>query len=362
MNWRGRPLTSHEVVVQTIAATRTAGGLRVEATLDVGDYPTGVAVSEERFRALPLQRHATHGDWNYTLLPQHPQDGAGVSGSAPVGEAGGPAQRRQAMLGTLADARLTGLGPQRLAQLAARLAPAQAARTQQRYSEQRGGRARRAAGKVRSTPLFDAAARLLLTLLYQRQVCSLNVLAELLEVTGTCIGDLVKETREVLEDHHHDPGVASVRFATAAALLRFLDSDLRPARTTVIERLSHPALTGLTRDELHHLTARLAARQAAQAERLTHRRRGGPRQPGARGGVFPQKISNRERVVLTILYERGLCTLDVLADALGDVSRSALGNVVRETRPLLQQDGHTPTPAASRFRTAAALLAAVPPG
>jgi hypothetical protein len=359
-NWRSRPLTSHEVVVQTIAATRTADGLRVAAALDVGDYPTGVAVSTERFRALPLQRHATHGDWNYTLLPQPPP--AGAPGSAPAGEAGGPAQRRQAMLGKLADARLTGLGPARLAQLAARLAPAQAARAQQRYSEQRGGRARRAAGKLRSRPLFDAAARLLLTLLYQRQVCSLNVLAELLEVTGTCIGDLVKETREVLEDHRHDPGVASVRFATAAALLTFLDSDLRPARTTIVERLSHSALTGLTRDELHHLTARLAARQAAQAERLSHQRRGGPRQPGARGGVFPQKIRNRERVVLTVLYERGLCTLDVLAAALGDVSRSAIGNVVRETRPLLQQAGHMPTPAPSRYRTAAELLAAVPPG
>jgi hypothetical protein len=364
LNWRGRPLTSHEVVVQTIAATRTAGGLRVEAALDVGDYPTGVAISRERFHALPLQRHATHGDWNYTLLPRHPEPGAsaGAPGPAPVGEAGGPAQRRQAVLGKLADARLTGLGPARLAQLAARLAPAQAARTQQRYSEQRGGRARRAAGKVRSKPLFDAAARLLLTLLYQRQVCSLNVLAELLEVTGTCVGALVKETREVLEDHRHDPGVASVRFATAAALLTFLDSDRRPARTAIIERLSHPVLTGLTRDELHHLTARLAARQAAQAERLSHQRRGGPRQPGARAGVFPQKISNRERVVLTVLYQRGLCTLDVLAAALGDVSRSAIGNVVRETRPLLQQHGHMPTPAVSRYRTAAELLAAVPPG
>src|SRR5262245_14145443 len=362
LNWRGRPLTSHEVAVRTIAATRTAGGLRVEAALDVGDYPTGVAVSKERFHALPLQRHATHGDWNYTLHPQHGAGAPGPTGSPPVGEAGGPARRRQAMLGRLADARLTGLGPARRAQLAARLAPAQAARTQQRFSEQRGGRARRAAGKVRSTPLFDDATRLLLTLLYQRQVCSLNVLADLLEVTGTCIGALVKETREVLEDHRHDPGVASVRFATATALLAFLDSDLRPARPALIERLSHPALTGLPRDGLHRLTARLAARQAAQAERLSHRRRGGPRQPGARGGVFPQKISHRERVVLTVLYERGLCTLDVLAAALGDVSRSALGNVIRETRPLLQQAGHRPTPAPTRCRTAAELLAAVPPG
>jgi biotin operon repressor len=357
LNWRGRPLTSHEVVVKTIAATRTSGGLWVEAALDTGDYPTGIAVSKERLHALPLERHATHGVWNYTLRPH---DVAGSAGFAPVGEAGGPSQRRQAMLGKLADERLTGMSTAQLEQLAARLAPAQAARTQQRYSEQRGGRARRASGKVRHKPLFDDAARLLLTLLYQRQVCSMNVLAELLEVTATCIGDHIKETRDVLNDHRYDPGVASVRFATAADLLTFLDSDLRPTRTTIIERLSHPALTGLTRNELQAVTQRLAARQAAQAERFGHQRRGGPRQPGARGGVFPQKISNGERVLLTVLYQRGLCILDVLADALG-VSRSAIGNVVRETRPLLQQDGHIPIQATTRYRTAAELLSAALP-
>jgi hypothetical protein len=155
--------------------------------------------------------------------------------------------------------------------------------------------------------------------------------------------------------------MASVRFATAADLLAFLDSDRRPARMAIIERLSHPTLTGFTRTELHALTQRLAARQAAQAERLSHQRRGGPRQPGARGGVFPQKIGNTERVLLTVLYLRRLCTLDVLTDALGNVSRSAIGNVVRETRPLLELDGHIPIQAATRYRTAAELLSAAPP-
>ena len=188
----------------------------------------------------------------------------------------------------------------------------------------------------------------------------MNVLADLLEVTATCIGDLVRETREVLEDHGYQAGVAPVRFATPDALLGFLGSDLRPARTEIIDRLSHPALTGLTHGALHSLTGRLAARQAAQAERLSHQRRGGLRQPGTRGGIFPQKISNSERVLLTILYQRRLCTLDVLADTLGDVSRSAIGNVIRETQPLLQQEGHIPGHAPSRYRTPADLLAAAP--
>src|SRR5207248_2051096 len=48
MNWRGRPLTSHEVVLNTIAATTTRTGLRVEAALDHGSYPTGIAVSRDQ--------------------------------------------------------------------------------------------------------------------------------------------------------------------------------------------------------------------------------------------------------------------------------------------------------------------------
>src|SRR5215471_8957963 len=106
MNWRGRPLTSHEVVVQTIAATRTSSGLRVEATLDPGDYPTGVAISKERFAALPLERHAVRGAWNYTLRPAA---GAPSVSEATASQRSSPAHRRQEMLGKLNDERLTGM-------------------------------------------------------------------------------------------------------------------------------------------------------------------------------------------------------------------------------------------------------------
>jgi hypothetical protein len=261
------------------------------------------------------------------------------------------------MLARLNDERLTGMTSIRLACLCAALAPLQAARAQQRYCGQRGGRARRATGKPRGKPLFDDPARVLLTLLYQRQVCSMNVLADLLEVTAVCIGDLVRETREVLEDHGHDGGTAAVRFPTAQALRTFLHSDARPGRARVIEQLSHPALTGLSRSALHKLTGQLAPLQAAHAERLGYQRRGGPRQPTARGGVFHQKISNAERVVLAILYQRRLCTMDVLASLLG-VCRSSVGNAIRETRPLLGQAGHVPTATPARYRTGSDLLAA----
>jgi Rhodopirellula transposase DDE domain len=72
MNWRGRPLTSHQVVVNSIAATTTRTGLTVHAELDPGSYPAGQEISSAQMKALPLTRHDWHGDWNYTLRPEPP--------------------------------------------------------------------------------------------------------------------------------------------------------------------------------------------------------------------------------------------------------------------------------------------------
>mgnify|MGYP003444131084 FL=1 len=78
MNWRGRPLTSHEVVVDLIAATTTRTGLTVRAERDTGYYPTGTKVTDAEIKALPLTRHTFHGEWNYTiggkpLTPRRPR-------------------------------------------------------------------------------------------------------------------------------------------------------------------------------------------------------------------------------------------------------------------------------------------------
>jgi transposase len=70
MNWRGRPLTSHEVIIETIAATTTKTGLTVRAVLDTSTYPKGIKISDKQmkeFEAAHLERHAFHGDWNYTI-------------------------------------------------------------------------------------------------------------------------------------------------------------------------------------------------------------------------------------------------------------------------------------------------------
>ncbi|MHB1536211.1 MAG: ISAzo13 family transposase, partial [Acidimicrobiales bacterium] len=69
MNWRGRPLESHEVVVNLIGATTTRTGLKVQAELDEGYYPTGVSITDDDLAAVPLTAHEFHPEWNYTIGP-----------------------------------------------------------------------------------------------------------------------------------------------------------------------------------------------------------------------------------------------------------------------------------------------------
>jgi len=70
MNWRGRPLTSHEVVIDLIGATTTRTGLQVHAELDPGVYQTKIKIGDEQMSAIALDRHDFHGEWNYTVRPE----------------------------------------------------------------------------------------------------------------------------------------------------------------------------------------------------------------------------------------------------------------------------------------------------
>ena len=67
LNWRGRPLTSREVIVELIAATSTRTGLKVRAELDTGDYPKGTKITDKELAALPITKHEFHGEWNYSV-------------------------------------------------------------------------------------------------------------------------------------------------------------------------------------------------------------------------------------------------------------------------------------------------------
>ena len=70
LNWRGRPLTSHEVIVNLIANTTTRTGLRIAAALDPGRYQTGIKVPPAEMKALHIKRNEFHPEWNYAILPR----------------------------------------------------------------------------------------------------------------------------------------------------------------------------------------------------------------------------------------------------------------------------------------------------
>jgi hypothetical protein len=72
MNWRGRPLVTHEVIVNLIANTTTNSGLQINAELNRNTYPTGIKVSNLEFESINIKRNEFHGEWNYIISPQLP--------------------------------------------------------------------------------------------------------------------------------------------------------------------------------------------------------------------------------------------------------------------------------------------------
>ena len=352
MNWRGRPLTGHEVVVNTIGSTRTRTGLGVEAELDRGAYPTGVAVSKAHLAALPIQPHATHGAWNYTISPaaRPPSPQAGTSGPP-------AAARRAAILRILAHPRLTGMPRQELDALAHRLAPAQAAAREQRCYQQRGGPRGQTPG-THGRPILSDRDRLLVAVVYLRQVCSQQVLADLLGVTQPVIGPAVKETRRLLAEQQHTITPTALRLGCPQDVLDYThtgNARTDPARLRRHQQLADPALTGMPRADLDLLVERLSIRQAALVERRRHQRRGGDRLPGTKRGIFQQKITDPERVLATVLHLRQVCTQGALAD-LFDVSRGTIRNAIHDVLPLLEEDGFQLPPSPVRLRTKTEVL------
>ncbi|HSS49648.1 MAG TPA: hypothetical protein VLX28_11950, partial [Thermoanaerobaculia bacterium] len=68
-NWRGKPLISHEVIVNLIAATTTQAGLKVRAAIDHREYPPGRKITQREIKKVNLRCDSFHGEWNYTIQP-----------------------------------------------------------------------------------------------------------------------------------------------------------------------------------------------------------------------------------------------------------------------------------------------------
>ncbi|GGU47167.1 ISAzo13 family transposase [Streptomyces coeruleorubidus] len=345
MNWRGRPLTSHEVVVESIASTRTRTGLRVEAELDTRTYPTGIHIPDEQLETLPIKAHSCQGAWNYTVFPEIRPQVADQD----------PGQAAREILEKLADPFLTGMSREELTAVTERVALDQAAQTERRNHERRGGLRCRAKGSG-GINLVSDATRVLLTVLYVRQICSQKVLGNLLGVGDSVISRAVEGTTRLLRDHRCVIKPTTLRFASADALLHYFETGVIPDPSPA-ELLSDPSLTGMSREELTRLIERLDLRHSAQLENLRYRRRNGeePRRP--KQGVFHQKIANADRILVVILALRRVATRMLLAE-LFDVSPRTIGNTLLEVRPLLEEDGYVPTitPPAQRFHTAEALF------
>ena len=185
MNWRGRPLTSHDVVINSIAATTTRAGLTVQARLDDGTYPTGVKVTSAQMAALPVSRHPFHGDWNYTLHP------------AAMPPASNDQERSPAVL-----PELTGMTTAELDELIAQLTALQQAQREQRARSHPAGDARH---KPRSgrPPVFPFPDRVVATVLHLRLALPDDTLAHLLGASRTTIRRALTEIQDLLDQHGH---------------------------------------------------------------------------------------------------------------------------------------------------------------
>jgi transposase len=209
MNWRGRPLTSHEVVVQTIAATTTRTGLTVHSELDTGQYPTGITISDQQMADLPITRHDWHGDWNYTLHPTPPE---------PTDTSQPPAADPQRPDRTwLRHPALTGLDSAGWDELIEQLDVARHAQREVHLHRRRGGPRRIAAGPGRKANL-TLADRAAITVLYQRFSPPQRTLAHLFGVTPQTIHNVITQTRPLLTTIGHTPKPTGIHLTTPAEI------------------------------------------------------------------------------------------------------------------------------------------------
>jgi len=192
MNWRGRPLASHEIIVNSIAATTTRTGLAVHAELDPGACPAGATISRAELDALPLARHDWHGDWNYTLHPQP---------AAQPAPAAAPPRSRAARPGPdlawLTRPAITGLPGPALDALTAALAGPAAALRETAADRRRGYRPRRGHGRG-GRPRHTLTAKLSAAILHHRHGLPQKHIAVLYQTSPAAISRHIGDIRRLL--------------------------------------------------------------------------------------------------------------------------------------------------------------------
>ncbi len=213
MNWRGRPLTSHEVIVNSIAATTTGTGLTVRAELDPGSYPTGTEISDAQMAAVPLARHRFHGDWNYTIHPHLTPPPPATSAAEPSRIAAGSPDRVTLPYNSHKHIRMTKLTC-RTAGNPARAEPAPAAR----HRAPPRGRSRPARQAHQRRP--DPGHRAL-----PAQTLHPSSSWRTVRRGRSRITEATREIRPLLEEHGHAITPATARFPAPADLITFLAAE-----------------------------------------------------------------------------------------------------------------------------------------
>jgi transposase len=216
MNWRGRPLTSHEVIVATIAATTTRTGLRVRAELDTSTYDTGVKISDRQMGALPLTRHEWHGDWNYALRPEAYDQ---------ISDAPDPFDRPSPDLAWLCHPALTGLPAREWDSLIATLMTLHDQQRETSLDARRGHRPRLAAPGTGRRPVLTLADRLLAATLHQRLALPQVTIAALFSVRPETINRHIRDIRQLLDQAGHAIQPGPHRLASLDDLTSFASAQ-----------------------------------------------------------------------------------------------------------------------------------------
>jgi len=206
--WRGRPLTSHDVIINTIGAVTTTTGLAATAVLDEGSYPTGTQISDEQMHELEdraLARHDFHGEWNYTLLPVwRPAPQPRPQRSTQRSTQRSPAAARAALapvVAALASPELTGLPRDQFAALTAELELPWAAAREHRLHLARGG-APRARTRPTGSVTYGLEALLLATIYHHRHGMPYSNISPLLGADNTNIGPAIQVITGLLGTSH----------------------------------------------------------------------------------------------------------------------------------------------------------------
>ncbi|MGC4857369.1 ISAzo13 family transposase [Micromonospora sp. DT4] len=223
MNWRGRPLTSHQVIVQTIAATTTRTGLRVHAELDTSTYDTGIRISDRQINALPLQRHEWHPDWNYALRPEAYEQ---------VITAPDPFDQPSPDLAWLRHPTLTGLPTPEWDNLITTLLTLHDQQREASLDKRRGHRPRQTAPGTGRRPVLTLADRLLAAILHHRLGLPQVTVAALFTVRPETINRHLREIRQLLQQAGHVIQPSPHRLATLDDLYSYATTQ---AITTPLE-------------------------------------------------------------------------------------------------------------------------------